>query len=173
MNDKKQRGDAIAYHTIIKSPLGSILLTADENGLTGINFQDAKGAKSPLQNSVESKAPFKETDRQISAYFRGELKEFDLALSVKGTAFQQSVWKALCAIPYGKTISYQELARRIGKPSACRAVGAANGRNPLPIVVPCHRVIGADGQLTGYYGGTHLKEYLLNLEKIGDVPHIS
>jgi len=164
MNDMKRNGAAIAYHTIIKSPLGSILLTADEDGLTGINFQDAKGAKKPLRGSVESQSPFKEVASQIRAYFGGELKKFDLALSIKGTAFQRRVWKALCDIPYGETISYQELARRIGKPTACRAVGAANGRNPLPIVVPCHRVIGSNGQLTGYYGGTYLKEYLLNLE---------
>jgi len=155
------------YHTIIQSPLGFVLLTADADGLTGINFQDAKGAKKPLRGSIESQAPFKEAERQISAYFRGELKKFDLALSVRGTAFQRSVWKSLCDIPYGETISYRELAGRIGKPTACRAVGAANGRNPLPIVVPCHRVIGSNGQLTGYYGGTYLKEYLLNLEAGG------
>jgi methylated-DNA-[protein]-cysteine S-methyltransferase len=155
----------MSYHTFISSPLGSILLTADDKGLTGINFQDAKGAKKPPAGSVEARERFEEAERQISAYFRRELKEFHLALSFKGTAFQCSVWKALCAIPYGKTISYQELAKRIGRPTACRAVGAANGRNPLPIVVPCHRVIGSNGKLTGYYGGTHLKEHLLTLEK--------
>ena len=154
----------MTYHTIMASPLGRILLTADDHGLTGINFQDAKGAKKPPRGSVESGAPFREAERQIRNYFRGELREFNLPLSFSGTAFQRSVWKSLSDIPYGKTISYQELAKRIGKPTACRAVGAANGRNPLPIVVPCHRVIGSNGQLTGYYGGTHLKEYLLKLE---------
>ena len=152
------------YHTFISSPLGKILLTADDHGLTGINFQDANDAKRPSRDSIESDAPFKDPKHQISAYFRGELKEFNLKLSPGGTAFQRSVWKALCTIPYGETISYRELARRIGKPSACRAVGAANGRNPLPIVVPCHRVIGSNGQLTGYAGGIHLKKYLLDLE---------
>jgi methylated-DNA-[protein]-cysteine S-methyltransferase len=154
----------MTYHTLISSPLGPILLTADKHGLTGINFQDGRGAKKPPHDSVELRVPFEESERQISAYFRGELKEFNLPLSFTGTAFQRRVWKALCAIPYGETISYHELAKRIAKPTACRAVGAANGRNPLPIVVPCHRVIGSDGRLTGYYGGTHLKEYLLHLE---------
>lgn len=152
------------YHTIIPSPLGFILLTADDQGLTGISFQDARGSKQPPRGSVESDAPFKEAKRQIGAYFSGELREFDLPLSFKGTAFQRNVWNALCAIPYGETISYRELASRVGRPTAWRAVGAANGRNPLPIVIPCHRVIGSNGQLTGYYGGTHLKEYLLRLE---------
>jgi methylated-DNA-[protein]-cysteine S-methyltransferase len=161
----------IFYHTIIQSPLGPILLTADQDGLTGINFQRAQGAKKPRTGSVESESPFAEAERQISAYFRGELKEFNLELSVKGTAFQRSVWKALGEIPYGTTISYKELARRIGKASACRAVGAANGQNPLPIVVPCHRAVGSNGQLTGYYGGIHIKKYLLNLESAGASVH--
>jgi methylated-DNA-[protein]-cysteine S-methyltransferase len=168
MNDKRRGRAVTSYHTIVKSPLGPILLTADEDGLTGVNFQDAKGAKKPRHGSVESKAPFREAERQIGAYFRGVLRNFNLALSVKGTAFQRSVWKALCDIPYGETISYRELARRIGRPTACRAVGAANARNPLPIVVPCHRVVGSNGQLTGYYGGTYLKEYLLSLEAAGN-----
>jgi methylated-DNA-[protein]-cysteine S-methyltransferase len=168
MIDRKHIEQAAAYHTVISSPLGSILLTADEKGLTGINFQDVEGAKNPPIDSIESAEPFKEAERQISAYFRGELKEFTLPLSFKGTAFQRTVWRALSSIPYGETISYRELAGRIGNPKACRAVGAANGCNPLPIVVPCHRVIGSNGKLTGYYGGVRLKEYLLNLEKAHD-----
>jgi methylated-DNA-[protein]-cysteine S-methyltransferase len=152
------------YHTTMSSPLGPILLTADESGLTGINFQNGKGAKKPPRGSIESKAPFEEAVAQINAYFRGERRDFDLPLSPAGTEFQRSVWNALCRIPYGRTISYGELAKRLGKPTASRAVGAANGRNPLPIVVPCHRVIGSNGRLTGYYGGTHLKEFLLKLE---------
>ncbi len=155
------------YHTFMSSPLGNILLTADDHGLTGINFQNGTEAKKPPRGSVESAAPFEEAERQIGAYFRGALKRFNLPLSPSGTPFQRSVWNALCDIPYGETISYGELAKRIGKPTACRAVGAANGRNPLPIVVPCHRVIGSDGRLTGYNGGIHLKEYLLKLEKSG------
>jgi len=154
----------MTYHTIMPSPLGNILLTADERGLTGINFQAGQGAKKPPRGSVEAAAPFKEAVAQISAYFRGERKSFDLPLSAAGTAFQRRVWDALREIPYGRTVSYGELAKRLGKPTASRAVGAANGRNPLPIVVPCHRVIGGNGRLTGYYGGTHLKEFLLKLE---------
>jgi methylated-DNA-[protein]-cysteine S-methyltransferase len=151
-------------HTTISSPLGAILLAADDHGLTMINFQDGKGAKNPPGDSVENAVPFQEAASQLRAYFRGELKSFKLPLSLHGTAFQRSVWNELCLIPYGKTISYRELAQRLGKPSAWRAVGSANRCNPVPIVVPCHRVIGANGQLTGYYGGTHLKEYLLKLE---------
>lgn len=154
----------MTYHTLISSPLGHILLMADDRGLTGINFQDAEGAKRPPTGSAESRAPFEAAVKQLNAYFRGEGKEFDLPLSPHGTPFQRSVWNALREIPYGETTSYGNLARRLGKPTAQRAVGAANGRNPLPIVVPCHRVVGSDGRLTGYYGGTHLKEYLLNLE---------
>jgi methylated-DNA-[protein]-cysteine S-methyltransferase len=162
-----ERNFAMTSHTIIPSPLGNILLTADDHGLTGINFQEAEGAKMPPRGSVESAAPFEDTTAQLTAYFRGALKHFDLPLSPAGTAFQRSVWNALCEIPYGQTISYGELAARLGKPTASRAVGAANGRNPLPIVVPCHRVIGGNGRLTGYYGGTHLKEFLLKLEGAG------
>ena len=154
----------MSYHTIVASPLGRILLTADEDGLTGINFQDAEGAKRPQRDSVQAAAPFAAAIDQIDAYFRGERKDFDLPLSSAGTAFQRRVWMTLRKIPYGRTITYGELAKRVGKPTASRAVGAANGRNPLPIVVPCHRVIGSDGRLTGYYGGTHLKEFLLKLE---------
>ena len=153
------------YHTFISSPLGNILLTADDHGLTGISFQNGTEAKKPPRGSVESPTTFEEAERQIGAYFRGALKRFNLPLSPSGTPFQRSVWNALIDIPYGETISYGELAKRIGKPTACRAVGAANGRNPLPIVVPCHRVIGSDGRLTGYNGGIYLKEYLLKLEK--------
>jgi len=154
----------MTYHTTISSPLGGILMTADDHGLTMINFQDGTGARKPPIGSVESAAPFKEAKNQLRAYFRGELKKFSLPLSLKGTPFQRSVWKALGEIPYGKTISYRELAKRIGRPTAWRAAGAANRSNPLPIVVPCHRVIASNGQLTGYYGGIHLKEHLLKLE---------
>jgi methylated-DNA-[protein]-cysteine S-methyltransferase len=152
------------HHTYLPSPLGRILLAADDHGLTMINFQDGKGAKEPPRGSIESMAPFKEAVRQIRSYFQGKLKDFNLPLSPQGTTFQLGVWKALCRIPYGQTISYRDLAHQSGRPKAWRAAGAAAGRNPLPIVVPCHRVIGSDGRLTGYYGGTHLKEYLLKLE---------
>jgi methylated-DNA-[protein]-cysteine S-methyltransferase len=113
----------------------------------------------------ESRTPFQEAIRQLKAYFTGRLHVFDLPLKLEGTPFQLKVWKALQRIPYGETLSYGELARRIGRPGAHRAVGAANGRNPLSIVIPCHRVIGASGKLTGYGGGLEAKERLLALER--------
>ncbi|HWC77157.1 MAG TPA: methylated-DNA--[protein]-cysteine S-methyltransferase, partial [Blastocatellia bacterium] len=112
----------------------------------------------------EEKAPLREVSAQLKSYFNGKLREFDLPLLPRGTPFQLEVWKALRGIPFGETISYAELARRIGKPSAMRAVGAANGQNPISIVIPCHRVIGSDGSLTGYGGGMERKAYLLALE---------
>jgi methylated-DNA-[protein]-cysteine S-methyltransferase len=154
----------MTYHTIVSSPLGPLLLTADDYGLTGIEFLKGKDSPSIPSDSKESRTPFMEAGRQLQAYFKGKLKTFDLPLSPRGTAFQQKVWKALCEIPYGETISYGELAKRIRKPSAARAVGGANGRNPLPIVVPCHRVIGCNGSLVGYASGLPIKEFLLQLE---------
>ena len=154
----------MTYQAIVSSPLGPLLLTAEDCGLTGIQFLDGKDAPPTPHNLIESRAPFKEAIRQLQAYFQGKLKTFDLPLSPKGTAFQLKVWKALCDIPYGTTISYGEQAKRIGKPSAARAVGRANGCNPLPIVIPCHRVIGSDGRLVGYAGGLPIKDYLLHLE---------
>jgi methylated-DNA-[protein]-cysteine S-methyltransferase len=110
-------------------------------------------------------SPFGEAVRQLQAYFAGQLETFDLALSPQGTPFQLAVWRLLCEIPYGQTISYGELARRLGNPNAARAVGLANGSNPIPIVIPCHRVIGSNGKLTGYGGGLPIKEKLLALER--------
>ncbi len=105
---------------------------------------------------------------QLDEYFEGRRKKFDLSYKLSGTAFQQAVWRQIAAIPYGKTVSYQQIAERIGNPKACRAVGAATGRNKLPIVIPCHRVVGARGELTGFGGGLGVKEYLLELEGIRD-----
>ena len=118
----------------------------------------------PEPEWAESRAPFKEAVRQLDAYFAGRLRQFDLPLATGGTAFQQRVWRALRDIPYGETVSYGELARHIERPAAVRAVGAANGQNPISIVIPCHRVIGADGSLTGYGGGLERKRHLLDLE---------
>lgn len=154
----------MTYRTMIPSPLGPILLTADDCGLSGIHFMEGKDSPTIPRNSIESPAPFAEAKRQLHAYFQGKLTSFDLPLSPHGTEFQRKVWRALSDIPYGTTISYGELAKRIGKPAAARAVGRANGCNPLPIVVPCHRVIGSDGRLVGYSSGLSIKEYLLNLE---------
>lgn len=154
----------MTYHTILASPLGDLLLTAENQALTGISFQAAQNARHPPHNSIASQEPFAEVVHQLNAYFRGELREFDLRLLPKGTEFQRRVWHSLCEIPYGTTISYGELARRIGSPSAARAVGSANGKNPLPIVIPCHRVIHGNGGLGGYSCGLHFKQYLLDLE---------
>ncbi len=156
--------DMIAY-TYLESPVGRLLLAGSHAGLKCISFQQGLGAVQPEPDWNEETGLFAEATRQLRAYFKGGLREFSLALAPDGTMFQQAVWTALRGIPYGTTISYGEIARRIGKPQAMRAVGAANGRNPLPIVVPCHRVIGSDGRLTGYGGGLHIKEALLALER--------
>jgi len=152
-------------YTYFDGPLGQILLAWDETGLTRINFQGGNAA-------FECPATWRHTDSddlgaidQFRAYFAGRLTAFDLPLAPQGTAFQMSVWRALEGIPYGRTASYGQIARQIDRPAAVRAVGAANGRNPLPVVIPCHRVVGSDGRLTGYTGGLHIKEFLLNLEQ--------
>jgi methylated-DNA-[protein]-cysteine S-methyltransferase len=147
----------------IESPVGPLLLAADEQGLRQIEF--VKGKTRPDSAWREDRAALRETIHQLRAYFAGELEDFDLPLVPEGTPFQLGVWKRLCEIPYGTTISYGELARRIGNPNASRAVGLANGSNPIPIVIPCHRVIGSNGKLTGYGGGLPIKEKLLALER--------
>jgi methylated-DNA-[protein]-cysteine S-methyltransferase len=119
--------------------------------------------------AIRDEALLKRPRARLQAYFAGELRDFELPLAAAGTPFQQSVWRALCDIPYGETISYGELARRIGQPKAARAVGLANGQNPIAIVVPCHRVIGADGSLTGYGGGLERKRWLLAHESKGSL----
>ena len=156
--------DQIDY-TYMKSPLGSILLARREAGLTHISFQEGLKAASPEPTWRREDTPLLEAIDQLRAYFYGSRQDFDLPLAAEGTSFQRQVWKTLQQIPCGETISYGELAKRIGRPTAARAVGAANGRNPLPIVVPCHRVIGADGSLTGYAGGFAIKESLLAHER--------
>lgn len=154
------------YYTMIDTPVGDILLAGSGTGLAEIRFRNGTESCQPDPGWKESRVPFREAIRQLRAYFAGELRDFDLAIAPVGTAFQKKVWRALRGIPYGKTVSYGELARRIGSPTASRAVGAANGRNPLPIVVPCHRVIGSDGALTGYAGGLDVKEKLLAIEGV-------
>ncbi len=152
-------------YTQIESPLGPLLLAADDAGLRHIVFATEKRAVRPDAAWREDRKPLQETIRQLRTYFAGELESFDLPLAPEGTPFQLDVWKRLCDIPYGETISYGELARRIGNPNASRAVGLANGANPIPIVIPCHRVIGSNGKLTGYGGGLPIKEKLLALER--------
>jgi methylated-DNA-[protein]-cysteine S-methyltransferase len=153
------------HFTKIKSPLGPLLLVADDSGLRQAGFVEGKHPAQPDPAWIESPVPLAEPIRQLRAYFAGELETFDLPLAPQGTAFQLRVWKLLCDIPYGETVSYGELARRAGNPKASRAVGLANGRNPIPIIIPCHRVIGSNGKLTGYGGGLPIKEKLLALER--------
>ncbi|MGA8491984.1 MAG: methylated-DNA--[protein]-cysteine S-methyltransferase [Terriglobales bacterium] len=155
----------IRRYTQIESPLGPLLLVADDAGLREILFVKGRHQAEPESSWIEDKAPFVETIRQLQAYFAGELENFILELAPEGTPFQLEVWRRLCDIPYGETISYGELAGRIGNPKASRAVGLANGSNPIPIVIPCHRVIGSNGKLTGYGGGLPIKEKLLALER--------
>ena len=151
--------------TQIESPLGPLLLAADETGLHSIGFVNGRHSAHPDPAWHEDPKPLRETIRQLRAYFAGDLETFDLPLEPKGTTFQLAVWRKLCDIPFGETISYGELARRLGNPNASRAVGLANGANPIPIIIPCHRVIGSNGKLTGYGGGLPIKEKLLALER--------
>jgi methylated-DNA-[protein]-cysteine S-methyltransferase len=152
-------------YTRLETIVGPLLLTADEAGLRSIGFENGRRPTHAHPSWRKDESRLRETIRQLRAYFAGKLEKFDLPLAPEGTPFQLEVWKQLCEIPYGETISYGELARRIGKPNAARAVGLANGSNPIPIVIPCHRVIGSNGKLTGYGGGLPIKEKLLALER--------
>ena len=154
---------ALSY-TTFDSPVGPLLLAGTDRALHFLSFASSRRAVRPRQGWKQAAAPFKEVERQLKNYFARELNKFDLPLSLEGSEFQLEVWKNLQLIPYGETISYGELARRIGKPDAARAVGLANGQNPIAIVIPCHRVIGSDGSLTGFGGGLPIKEKLLRLE---------
>lgn len=148
----------------IDSPVGPLLVAADESGIRRIFFPEKGRARRPEAGWARDARPFAKLRAQLAEYFAGRRRTFSVDLAPAGTAFQRATWRALTGIPYGETISYGELARRVGRPSASRAVGAANGANPLPIVVPCHRVIGADGSLTGFGGGLPVKRALLELE---------
>lgn len=158
-------------YKLIDSPVGRLKLVASSEGLVAILW----GRDKPSQADValgemrrdDGDRILMETERQLREYFDGKRKEFSLRLDMRGTAFQKDVWEALLAIPYGETTSYGEIAKKIGRPSASRAVGAANGANPIPIVVPCHRVIGSTGKLTGFGGGLDVKEKLLGIESQG------
>jgi methylated-DNA-[protein]-cysteine S-methyltransferase len=159
---------ALRMHAVIDSPIGPLTLVTEGGTLTGLYMQvhDHRPDDGTLgvPASIEDDEVLAETARQLGEYFAGERTTFDLPIGLDGTGFQRTVWAGLQEIPYGETISYGELAKRIGQPSASRAVGLANGRNPVSIVVPCHRVIGANGSLTGYGGGLPRKQFLLGLE---------
>lgn len=153
-------------YDFLDTAYGALLVAIDETGLCHVDFVDGLRTlpnQEEWQRDSEALAPYL---AQFRAYFAGELQRFTLPLAAQGTPFQQAVWQALCDIPYGETRSYRDIALAIGKPTAMRAVGAANGRNPLSIIVPCHRVIGRDGSLTGYAGGLPIKQALLKLEGI-------
>lgn len=152
------------YYCHHDSPVGRLLLAGDGHALHRIGFPAGKGTIRPGRDWTADAAPFCEARAQLDAYFAGRRRIFAVPVALQGTRFQVAVWEALAAIPYGRTTSYGALARALGRPGASRAVGAANGANPLPIVLPCHRVIGANGALTGFGGGLATKIALLRLE---------
>ena len=152
------------YCRRIDSPIGPLMLAADDAGLRHIEFRDNRHPANRADWHGGDSEILQASEAQLAEYFAGTRTSFDLPLAPQGTAFQLQVWHELARIPFGATISYAQLAQRIGKPEAVRAVGAANGRNPLPIVLPCHRVIGADGALVGFGGGLPTKQFLLRLE---------
>ena len=154
----------ILYYKTIPSPVGSLRLVASDKGLCAVLFRGSRVVyASPLEQD-DDHPMLKKAQKQLAEYFSGKRKKFDLPLDIKGTVFQMKAWRELQKIPYGKTISYGQQARGVGDANKARAVGMANGRNPLCIVVPCHRVIGASGELTGFGGGLKTKQYLLELE---------
>jgi methylated-DNA-[protein]-cysteine S-methyltransferase len=155
----------VKQHTVIDSPYGLLTLVADDGVLSGLYMTEQRHRPPEETFGEPDERPFAEAEEQLTAYFAGELKEFTLELRLNGTPFQRTVWDQLRRIPYGETRSYGELADALGKPSASRAVGLANGRNPIGIIVPCHRVVGANGSLTGYGGGLERKQRLLDFER--------
>ncbi len=148
----------------LPSPIGRVLLSGDLLGLSRVQVDTACRSVDPEEDAIEDAAMFHDAAEQLQAYFAGNLKQFNLKLNPQGTPFQQRAWAELQRIPFGETITYGEQARRLGDPNACRAVGAANGQNPIGIIVPCHRVIGSTGKLTGFAGGLDAKAWLLNHE---------
>ena len=155
------------YCKTMASPVGALTLVADPNGLAAILWEKDRPGRVRLGPLKEDAAHpvLVETERQLGEYFAGQRRAFDVPLSFSGTDFQKQVWSALLTIPFGETRSYGEIAQQVGKPSASRAVGAANGRNPISIIAPCHRVVGSTGKLTGFAGGLGAKSYLLELER--------
>jgi methylated-DNA-[protein]-cysteine S-methyltransferase len=162
----KQRTTKRYVCSLINSPVGRLKLVGSNDGLAAVLWQNDRPDRVRLAvESEDATHPIlRESARQLAEYFAGQRKTFDLPLDPTGTAFQHSVWRALLTIPFGQTRSYQQIATQIGRPSAVRAVGAANGRNPLSIIAPCHRVIGSSGHLTGFAAGLDTKAYLLRLE---------
>lgn len=158
----------MAYvHKIVKTPVGSLTLVASDKGLAAILWENDKPGRVRLDIGVEDKKHevLAHAERQLLEYFDGKRSRFDLPLDFTGTPFQKKVWAALCRIPFGETRSYADIAKEVGSPKAVRAVGSANGKNPISIIAPCHRVIGKNGKLTGFAGGLEVKGFLLELER--------
>jgi methylated-DNA-[protein]-cysteine S-methyltransferase len=152
-------------HTVMNSPVGPLTLVSTEGALSGLYMDEQRHRPMESVFGPRDDTQSAEVIEQLEAYFAGDLKDFDVPLAMAGTDFQRTVWTELLRIPYGETITYGELAERLGRPTAARAVGLANGKNPISIIVPCHRVVGASGDLTGYGGGLPRKRYLLDFEK--------
>ncbi len=160
--------DTILYYKTIESPVGALRLVASDKGLFAVLFHGGRGSKIDIRCKLErsdNQPVIKQAEKQLAEYFSGKRKDFELPLDVQGSVFQQKAWKQLQKIPYGKTISYGEQAKWMGDAKKARAAGMANGRNPLSIVVPCHRVVGSNGSLTGFGGGLKTKQFLIELEK--------
>ncbi len=153
------------FYYVHRSPVGRLLLVGNHDGLQRLQFQDGNHPQAIEPGWKKDRTVFEPIISQLEDYFDGRLKRFSLTLSLQGTDFQQRVWKALQKIPYGKTVSYGTIAKQIGNPQASRAVGAANGNNPISIIVPCHRVIGHNGKLVGFGGGLPIKQTLLSHEQ--------
>ena len=154
------------FYTIVPSPVGNLRLVGSDRGLAAVSWESMRSSVPRLETVEDPHHPvLVEAARQLDQYFAGQRKEFELKLEFRGTDFQKRVWDELLKIPFGETRTYGEIARRLGNVNAMRAVGAANGRNPIPIIAPCHRVIGASGALVGFGGGLEVKEYLINFER--------
>jgi methylated-DNA-[protein]-cysteine S-methyltransferase len=154
-------------YRLVRSPLGNVIVASDREGLRKVDFEQGRYGRVPIPEDWENDPSFpllRRAAEALTLYFEGKLRRFSLPLAPVGTPFQERVWKELLRIPYGKTLSYTELARRVGRPEAIRAAGSANARNPISIVIPCHRVVGKNGCLTGYGGGLEKKRALLALE---------
>ena len=166
MRSSARTSDKDHYFRIVESPIGLLRLVANEDSLVAISWEDESAHRDPQHDGIEARQHpvLAEAARQLEQYFAGKRKSFELKLHFAGTDFQRKVWNALLTIPFGETRSYGQIATQIGHPSAIRAVGAANGQNPIPIVVPCHRVIGSTGKLVGFGGGLPRKVHLLTLE---------
>jgi len=156
---------SLLLYTSLDSPIGELLLLGDGDALHGLYMQGGRKPKRIAPQWKRAAAPFTLVEAQLREYFAGERVTFEVPLVMAGSEFERQVWSALRGIPYGETVSYGEIAKRVGQPSAARAVGLANGRNPISVIVPCHRVIGANGSLTGYGGGLRRKRLLLELEQ--------